>query len=846
MSRTEARIPKLEIKLLGRFEVLRDGVPISEDAWGRQKTKKLLKALLTDPGHVFTQDQLIDVLFEGEDIDKATKNLYGRISQLRRALEPDLKRGAESSFIRREGQGYSFNVCAFAEIDTLAFQKGVRDAQSLCEAGDWARATERFEEAIAVYRGDFLPEDRYEVWAEESSRHLRGQHLEALLSLARCYARLGRTRQAISHCQRLLAIEPHREDAARELMEYQDQAGQRAEAIETYEEFRRVLRAYLDVEPSAETQAVYRAIRDRQISTHESRDPRRIAVLPLANLSPDPGDEYYADGMTEVLIGRLSRIGDLRVVARTSVMRYKNTSKPISKISRELNAGTLLEGSVQNLGDEFRVSIQLIDGLSEDHLWAEEYDCTHGDFLQMQPDIAEQVARSLEIQLLPDEEERVSSLPTESIEAHLLYMRGLHEVASDSDVRIEKGISLYEEAIAIDPACAPAYAGIAHAMMLLSRSTTSLDVVRPDVQASLDRAFELDPQLPEAHNEHGLFLWAFERDSVGAEAAIRRAIQISPSYVDAHAMMRDLLGQCGRHGEELAEAREALALSAGLDLEMYYGVGQALIHLGRLAEAIVLFEEGRSVDPNRQIILRGLAHARERLWEWDTAEEHRRRLLELSPESPWTNMGYVTHHLHSRGRISESLKLIHSFPRHQSDDVLIAYLEGRSLVLARRYREAIEIFSRAAEAHELGLAHTGWYTINLERAIAHRGVDEVSKAVEYFERAYEEALSFGAQWFIPVCEAGIAWARRLAGNENAIPKLVKRLLGQSDRPSIPTLLAVLYFSAENLNEGFKWLDVAVDRHDPWPLPLIKTHPWFDPARDDPRFTDVLKKMNLAD
>ena len=125
MSSGETRIPKLEIKLLGRFEAVRDGESIHEEAWGRRKTKTLLKVRLNDPGHLFTQDQLIDALFEGEDVDKATKNLCGRISQLRLALEPTLERGSDSAFVHREGQGYSFNPQVVLHSVGLVVDRGL-------------------------------------------------------------------------------------------------------------------------------------------------------------------------------------------------------------------------------------------------------------------------------------------------------------------------------------------------------------------------------------------------------------------------------------------------------------------------------------------------------------------------------------------------------------------------------------------------------------------------------------------------------------------------------------------------------------------------------------------------
>jgi len=842
---SDAPTDGLCIRTLGAFEVAIDGQPIAGESWPRKKTKAVLKLLLTSPGANFTIDQIIEALFPEADPERAARNVQARVSELRRVLEPELEKGADSRFILHVGEGYALTLRSDVWIDTQAFANQLQVARALADAGEWVSSIEALEDTLALYRGDFLAEDRYAEWAEAARQRHREQHLEGLIRLAESYAELGRLRQAISCCQRVLTVEPHREDAVQRLMEFQDQAGQRAEAIETYREFRSAISGYLDAKPSGETEALRLAIEDRRSATGDSCDPRRIAVLPLENYGLGPDDLYFADSMTEELIGTLSQVQDLRVLARTSVARYKDTSKPISQIRRELGAGSLIEGSVRNLGDGVRVSIQLIDGVSESHLWAGDFDCAHGDFLKTQHDIAEQVVSSLRIELLPAEKKRVSAPPTGSIEAHLLYMRGLRELVNDSDASFEKAIQHFEEAVAIDPSFARAYAGTAHAVLLLSRSTMALDQARPRLQEALDSALALDPKLPEAHAMQGLFLWAFQRDAIEAEAAIRRAIHLNPSYVEAHACMRDLMGQRGRRSESLLAAREALTLGAGLDPDLYCGVGRALTGLGRFEEAIAYFREARAIDPDYRSVLRGLADAKERLWHWDAAEEHRRRLLDLHPTSPWSNLGYIFH-LNSRARMEESLDLVRSFPRDRASSVLLSYLEGGSLMLMRQHAKAIEILRQSAEEHEHGLAHSGWIGINQLRAMAHAEVGEHEEALRHFEAAFNEAQSFGNANSLPIWETGIAWVRGRAGDNQAVPRLIGRLLGRANDPVIPTLLAILHFSRGSVDEGFKWLNTAVDRHERDPLSMIKVHPWFDPARDDPRFEAVLKRMNLAD
>jgi len=160
---------------------------------------------------------------------------------------------------------------------------------------------------------------------------------------------------------------------------------------------------------------------------------RRVAVLPFANFSPESGDEYFADGLTEEMIGTLSKIRELNVISRTSVMQYKGKPKPIPEISRELNAGTILEGSVRKSGNRARVSVQMIDATEDRHVWAENYDRDLQDIFAVQSDIAGKVAEALKLQLLSDEKKEIGQAPTSNVEANLHYLRGIYEI--DKGVR---------------------------------------------------------------------------------------------------------------------------------------------------------------------------------------------------------------------------------------------------------------------------------------------------------------------------------------------------------------------------------------------------------------------------
>ena len=181
-------------------------------------------------------------------------------------------------------------------------------------------------------------------------------------------------------------------------------------------------------------------------------DKYRIAVLPFANISADPEDEYFSDGMTEELISKLSRLHDLTVIARTSIMQYKETGKSIAEIGRELQVGTILEGSVRKAGDRLRITAQLIDVASQGHLWSQDYDRTLDDVFAIQSDVAQHVAQALQITLKPAETRQLAKAGTDDLEAYNAYLQGLYHYNTWSKEGLEKSIEYFEQAIARDPA----------------------------------------------------------------------------------------------------------------------------------------------------------------------------------------------------------------------------------------------------------------------------------------------------------------------------------------------------------------------------------------------------------
>ncbi len=291
------------------------------------------------------------------------------------------------------------------------------------------------------------------------------------------------------------------------------------------------------------------------------RERTRIAVLPLSNTSPDPADAYFADGMTEELIYRLSQIGGLRVIAQTSVMPYRGANKRISQIGEELGVGVVLEGSVRKAGNRVRITAQLVDTRTEEHLWSCAYEREMEDVFGLQRDIAHEVAQALEVKLLAGERRQLAKEATQDVEAYTLYLKGRHFWNQRIHEGLERGIDYFQRALEADPQFAPAHAGLADSFAVL----TALGFMPPEEgypmaeEAALE-ALRLDEGLSEAHASLGLIRWQYRRDISQAERSLRHAIELNPNYATAHHWYALVLAATERQEEGVAEIRRALEL----------------------------------------------------------------------------------------------------------------------------------------------------------------------------------------------------------------------------------------------------------------------------------------------
>jgi adenylate cyclase len=289
-------------------------------------------------------------------------------------------------------------------------------------------------------------------------------------------------------------------------------------------------------------------------------DTRRIAILPFANMSPDPNDSYFADGVTEELISTISSIGGLQVISRTSVMGYRGSNKRIPEIGQELKVGSVLEGSVRKADNFVRVTVQLIDVRSDGHLWSQSYDRELKNIFALQSDIAKHVADSLRVKILSPEVEQIDKKHTENITAYNLYLKGRYHWNKRGIKDIEKAMEYFELAVHEDPNFALGYVGQADCSLIL-RTNWGLDPETnlENAKVSVAKALKLDPGLSEAHATKGVIneqVYEFR----AAEEEYRKSIELKPSYASAHQWYAYLLRSQLRWNEDQKQIEKALEL----------------------------------------------------------------------------------------------------------------------------------------------------------------------------------------------------------------------------------------------------------------------------------------------
>lgn len=325
---------------------------------------------------------------------------------------------------------------------------------------------------------------------------------------------------------------------------------------------------------------------------------RSLAVLPLTNMSGDPEQEYFADGMTEELITELSQVSSLKVISRTSVMRYKGSSKPLPQIGRELGVDGVVEGSVVRSGGRLRVNVQLIHAPSDLHLWAKSYEKNVQEVLTLQRDVAQAITAEIQANLTPKQRTRLTTTRTINPEAYELYLKGRYHWSKRTEDGLKRSLDYFQRAIDLDPTYAVAYSGLADTYIVLgNNSFLPGKETYPKAKAAALKALELDGSSAEAHASLGQVMFEFDRDLERALNELQIATNLNPSYALAHYVYGYRLAEMGRNEEGAREIEEARRLDP---LSVRITANIALIHYwGRhYDQAIIEARKALELEPN--------------------------------------------------------------------------------------------------------------------------------------------------------------------------------------------------------------------------------------------------------
>ncbi len=437
---------------------------------------------------------------------------------------------------------------------------------------------------------------------------------------------------------------------------------------------------------------------DSETGLGEKTERKRIAVLPLASFSPDPNDEFFADGLTEELIDRLCQIRDLEVIARTSVMAYKNKDKKAGEIGKELKVGSLVEGSVRKAGNRIRVTAQLIDVKTEAHLWSSRYDSELQDIFAVQTDIAEKITEALKVSLIDAEKKRIGRKATSVPEAYVAYLNAVHfryKIGLGREA-LRKAIEYLNKAIELDPNYAQAFAQLA-----INYTFLAVSWAEPPPQAYSKakefamKAIQLDPKNAEAYYAKSWVSFFLDMDFRAAEREAKTAIELNPSYAEPRTSLAFVLLALGQKEDALSEARKAVDLDP-LGIYSHYALARILSIFGKFEESIIEHKKAIEIEPNSTFLYR--------------------------------EMGYTYLYMGEAAEGTKAMEMAVSLP---DGNFSISGL-GYAHAISGKKEEALKI------ARELEMAMEKGMTIAYYIALIYAGLGETSKALALLEHAFEE------------------------------------------------------------------------------------------------------------
>jgi serine/threonine-protein kinase len=430
---------------------------------------------------------------------------------------------------------------------------------------------------------------------------------------------------------------------------------------------------------------------------------RSLAVLPLENQSGDPSQEFFADGMTDALIADLSQVGSLRVISRTSSMRYKGARKSLPEIARELDVEALVEGSVVRAKDRVRITAQLVHVPTDQNLWARSFEGRPEDIIDLQREVARSVAREVNAKLTPGERGRLASPGPIDPEAHEAYLRGRHLYDTGEMPNLEKAIAHFNQALARAPGFAPAHVGLAQAHVYLATEYVQVPGERFELaKQSLERALKIDPDLAEAHAALAYARLVLDRDYRGAENEFRKAQALKPGLAESRSEYGWYLAAVGRLDEALTEMRQARQQDP-LSPFANVAVATILMYQRQDAAAVHEFERILELYPDFYVAHYGLGRVHAQARRYDQAVSEFEKALERSPRSAHILADLAQVHALA-GRMREAQGCLQRW-RETGEASLQKQEQAARVYAAMGDKErAFELLERAFEARSPSLA----------------------------------------------------------------------------------------------------------------------------------------------
>jgi len=442
----------------------------------------------------------------------------------------------------------------------------------------------------------------------------------------------------------------------------------------------------------------YRFISNFDAATSGAFPPRSLAVLPLENLSRDPEQEYFAEGLTEALITTLAKIGELRVVSRTSAMLYKGVRKPLREIARELEVDTIVEGTVLRVGRRVRITAQLIDAARETHLWAESYERDLRHVLALQSEVAQAIAREVQVKLTPQERAHLSQTRPVDPEAYESYLKGRYHWNRRSGEGLGRAVQFFQQAIKEDPTYAAAYAGLADCLSVLGWwGFVSPDEGCGKAKGLAQKALEIDHSLAEAHASLAFATMFYDYNFSAAEREFERSIELNPRYATAYQWFGLSLAMTGRYEEGFAQLKRAIRLDPHSAI-IHACLGMAYWCGRRYEQQIEHFKKTLELDPSLAQGRWGLACAYLNQCMYEPAIAEMRQALQLLQDNPMA-VAFLGEVYAAAGYRDEAQKILEQLKELSKQRYVTPYYVGRIYAALNENDKALDCLETAHREH---------------------------------------------------------------------------------------------------------------------------------------------------